>query len=79
MTERDGLRKSLDDTTALAGEMKKRLEKLGQNVDKLTGEKGEPRGLLRTPKSDWKNCASKRRRPRRGRQRSAIWSRGSSP
>ena len=41
ITERDGLRKSLDDTTALAGEMKKRLEKLGQNVDKLTGEKGE--------------------------------------
>ena len=41
VTERDGLRKSLDDTTALAGEMKKRLEKLGQNVDKLTGEKGE--------------------------------------
>jgi chemotaxis protein MotB len=41
VTERDGLRKSLDDTTALAGELKKRLEKLGQNVDKLTGEKGE--------------------------------------
>ena len=41
VTERDGLRKSLDDTTALAGEMKKRLEKLGQNVDKLTGEKSE--------------------------------------
>ena len=29
-------RKQLDDTTALAGELKKRLEKLGQNVDKLT-------------------------------------------
>jgi chemotaxis protein MotB len=41
VTERDGLRRSLDDTTALAGEMKKRLEKLGQNVDKLTGEKSE--------------------------------------
>jgi len=39
--ERDGLQKSLDDTTALAGELKKRLEKLGQNVDKLTSEKGE--------------------------------------
>jgi chemotaxis protein MotB len=39
--EREGLRKSLDDTTALAGELKKRLEKLGQNVDKLTSEKGE--------------------------------------
>jgi len=39
--ERDGLRKSLDDTTALAGELKTRLEKLGQNVDKLTSEKGE--------------------------------------
>ena len=39
--ERDGLRKHLDDTTALAGELKKRLEKLGQNVDKLTSEKGQ--------------------------------------
>jgi chemotaxis protein MotB len=39
--ERDGLQKSLDDTTALAGELKKRLEKLGQNVEKLTSEKGE--------------------------------------
>ncbi|MGA7744035.1 MAG: OmpA family protein [Polyangia bacterium] len=41
VTERDGLRKSLDDSTALVGELKKRLEKLGQNVDRLTGEKGE--------------------------------------
>lgn len=41
LAERDGLRKSLDDTTALAGELKKRLEKLGQNVDKLTSEKGQ--------------------------------------
>jgi chemotaxis protein MotB len=35
------LRKELDDTTALAGELKKRLEKLGQNVEKLTSEKGQ--------------------------------------
>ncbi len=41
LAERDGLQKSLDDTTALAGELKKRLERLGQNVDKLTSEKGE--------------------------------------
>ena len=41
LAERDALGKSLDDTTALAGELKKRLEKLGQNVEKLTSEKGE--------------------------------------
>ncbi len=40
-TERDALRKQLDDSSALAGELKKRLEKLGQNVDKLIGEKGQ--------------------------------------
>jgi len=40
-TERDNLRKQLDDTTSLAGELKDRLEKLGQNVDKLTSEKGQ--------------------------------------
>jgi chemotaxis protein MotB len=40
LSERDRLQKSLDDTTALAGELKLRLEKLGQNVDKLTSEKG---------------------------------------
>jgi chemotaxis protein MotB len=39
--ERDSLRHQLDDTSALAGELKKRLEKLGQNVDKLTNEKGQ--------------------------------------
>jgi chemotaxis protein MotB len=39
--ERDDLRKKLDDTTALAGELRTRLEKLGQNVDKLTSEKGQ--------------------------------------
>ena len=39
-SERDGLRKHLDDATALTGELKKRLEKLGQNVDKLASEKG---------------------------------------
>jgi chemotaxis protein MotB len=38
--ERDGLQKSLDDSIALTGELKQRLEKLGQNVDKLTSEKG---------------------------------------
>jgi len=38
--ERDGLRKQLDDQTALSGELKKRLEKLGQNVDRLISEKG---------------------------------------
>lgn len=39
--ERNTLRKQLDDTTAVAGELKDRLEKLGQNVDKLTSEKGQ--------------------------------------
>jgi chemotaxis protein MotB len=39
--EARGLRKQLDDTTALVGELKKRLERLGQNVDKLTSEKGQ--------------------------------------
>jgi chemotaxis protein MotB len=39
--ERDALHKQLDDATALSGELKKRLEKLGQNVDKLTSEKGQ--------------------------------------
>jgi chemotaxis protein MotB len=39
-SERDTLHKQLDDQTALLGELKKRLEKLGQNVDKLTSEKG---------------------------------------
>jgi chemotaxis protein MotB len=38
--ERDIAQKGLDDASALAGELKKRLEKLGQNVDKLTSEKG---------------------------------------
>jgi len=40
-TEMGNLRKKLDDTTALAGEFRSRLEKLGQNVDKLTSEKGQ--------------------------------------
>jgi len=39
--ERDTAQKGLDDASALAGELKKRLEKLGQNVDKLTSEKGQ--------------------------------------
>lgn len=33
--------KSLDDSQALVGELKKRLEKAGQNVDKLVGERGQ--------------------------------------
>ena len=41
LAERNSFQKSLDDTTALAGELKNRLEKLGQNVDKLTSEKGQ--------------------------------------
>jgi chemotaxis protein MotB len=39
--ERDELKKQLDDGTALVGELKSRLEKLGQNVEKLAGEKGQ--------------------------------------
>jgi len=39
--DRDELKKQLDDGTALVGELKSRLEKLGQNVEKLTGEKGQ--------------------------------------
>jgi chemotaxis protein MotB len=41
LAEKNALQKSLDDTTALAGELKTRLEKLGQNVEKLTSEKGQ--------------------------------------
>ncbi|MGE5185599.1 MAG: OmpA family protein, partial [Acidobacteriota bacterium] len=41
LAEKNALQKSVDDTTALAGELKKRLEKLGQNVEKLTSEKGQ--------------------------------------
>ena len=50
-SERDNLRKKLDDTTALAGELKKRLEQLGQNVDKLTNEKGQLAQVLADAKS----------------------------
>lgn len=39
--DRDLLRKQLDDQVALVGELKKRLEKLGQNVDRLMSEKGQ--------------------------------------
>ncbi len=39
--ERDALRKQLDDSTALVGQLKQKLEKLGQNVDRLAGEKGQ--------------------------------------
>src|SRR5581483_7039496 len=49
--ERDGLRKQLDETTALAGELKKRLEKLGQNVDKLSSEKGQLAQVLADAKA----------------------------
>ena len=38
--ERDGVRKLLDDSTALVGQLKERLEKLGQNVEKLISERG---------------------------------------
>ena len=38
---RDELRRQLDDSGALVAEFKKRLEKLGQNVDKLTSERGQ--------------------------------------
>jgi len=40
LAERDDLQKKLNDTTALAETLKARLTKLGQNVDKLTSEKG---------------------------------------
>src|SRR5579863_5872117 len=49
--ERDGLRKQLDDTIALSGELKKRLEKLGQNVDKLASEKGQLAQVLADAKA----------------------------
>jgi chemotaxis protein MotB len=44
--ERDALRKQLDDSTALAAQLKTRLEKLGENVDKLTGQNGLLSGSL---------------------------------
>ncbi len=40
-TEFDTTKEQLDKAQALVGELSKRLEKLGQNVDKLTGEKGQ--------------------------------------
>jgi chemotaxis protein MotB len=49
-TDRAGLRKQLDDQTALLGELKKRLEKLGQNVDRLTSEKGQLAQVLEDSK-----------------------------
>jgi chemotaxis protein MotB len=39
--DRAKLQQDLDRTTALAGELKKRLESLGQNVNKLTSERGQ--------------------------------------
>jgi chromosome segregation ATPase len=75
-TERDGLRKHLDDTTALTGELKKRLEKLGQNVDKLASEKARWRRHWRTPRRASRSCAGRRRRRRRARRRSAASWRG---
>lgn len=44
--ERDKLRKSLDDSSALVDEFRKRLDKLGQNVEKLTSERGQLAGAL---------------------------------
>jgi chemotaxis protein MotB len=41
IAERAALQKSFDESTILTGELKRRLEKLGQNVDKLASEKGE--------------------------------------
>src|SRR5580704_3356001 len=40
-TDRDHLKVSLDDATALISQLENKLEKLGQNVDKLTGERGQ--------------------------------------
>lgn len=39
-TDFDNSQKALDEANALVGELKKRLEKLGQNVNQLSGEKG---------------------------------------
>lgn len=62
--ERDKLKTELDNTTALVTELKQRLEKLGQNVDKLTGERGSsPRGS-RTPSRGWTRCESRSSPPR---------------
>ncbi|MBS2032610.1 MAG: OmpA family protein [Deltaproteobacteria bacterium] len=49
--ERASLHKQLDESTALVGEFKKRLEKLGQNVDKLTSERGQLAGALTDAKA----------------------------
>jgi chemotaxis protein MotB len=40
-TERDEARRDLDGSIALVNELKKRLERLGQDVGKLTGERGD--------------------------------------
>lgn len=39
--ERDELQRKMDNATALIGELKQRLEKLGQNVDNLSSERGQ--------------------------------------
>ncbi|HET6280450.1 MAG TPA: OmpA family protein [Polyangia bacterium] len=49
--ERDDLRKQLDDTQALVGELKQRLEKLGQNVEQLASERGTLQKGLEDAKS----------------------------
>ena len=73
--ERDDLRKQLDDATALAGELKKRLEKLGQNVDKLTSEKGAARAGARRRQGAPRGAAQAEGRGRGARRRrSATWS-----
>lgn len=46
VAERDLLRKNLDDNTVLVGELKRRLERLGQNVDRLMSEKGQLNAAL---------------------------------
>ena len=49
-TDFDNTQKQLDDANALVGEMKKRLEKLGQNVSQLAGEKGAMSAALEDAK-----------------------------
>src|SRR5882724_5174738 len=49
--QRDAVRKQLDDQIALLGELKKRLEKMGQNVDRLMSEKGSLASSLEDSKA----------------------------
>jgi len=47
----DNTTKQLDEAQALIGELKKRLEKLGQNFNQLTGEKGQMAAALEDAKN----------------------------